>query len=81
MVDCSRPAIIIDPPDGSSTIVSARRTDRPGTLTVLPTVEPLVAPPPRVRLPTLVISENSVEIFSEIRPRLSTTGVNPRPTP
>ena len=37
--------------------------------------------PIRVKAPWLVSSETSVEIFSEMRPPDSTTGVKPRPTP
>ncbi len=72
---CKRPAIIIAPPEGSSTVVSARRTLRPGM------VREALVPAPRVKAPWLVSSETSVEIFREIRPPDSTTGVKPRPTP
>ncbi len=73
---CSRPAIIIDPPDGSSTVLEARRTSRLGTTT-------LGEPEPEFREnePTLLSSETSVDSFSEMRPPDSTTGVKPRPTP
>ncbi len=74
---CKRPAIIIAPPDGSSTEVSARRTVRLGMVRLA-----VPAPPAaRVRAPCCDNSETSVEIFSEIRPLDSTTGVKPRPTP
>ncbi len=48
---CSRPAIISEPPEGSSTVVSARRTVRPGTLRLVP---PSVLA--RVKAPRLVSS-------------------------
>ena len=73
------------PPEGSSTVVSARRTARagivrPGVVTGLPLASTLV-PPASVNAPVLVSSLTSVEICSEMRFWLSTTGVKERPTP
>ena len=64
----------MDPPLGSSTVVSALRTRRPGIAMVL-------APAPTPMAFSLVNSLTSTEIRSEMRPSDSTTGVKPRPTP
>jgi hypothetical protein len=71
---CSRPAIIIEPPEGSSTLVSARRTLSAGMLR-----DVLVAALETVNAPVLVSSETSVEIFREMRPWDITRGVKPSP--
>src|SRR5438874_2947890 len=69
------------PPDGNSTVVSVRRTESAGSVRP-PTAWPeLLTPPLRVKAPVLVSSLTSVEICSEIRPSLSTTGVKANPTP
>ena len=65
-----RPAKIMDPPLGISRVVSARRTEIPGTET-----------PPTVTPVELSISLTSVLIFMLIRPSDSTTGVKPSPMP
>src|SRR6185437_4635014 len=75
-LSCSKPAIIIAPPDGSSTVVSARRTVSAGTTSTGPP-----EPVDTLKAPWLFSSDTSVESFSEIRPPDSTTGVKPRPMP
>ena len=59
-----------EPPLGSSIVVLARRTFKPGTVMT-----------PRVIAPSFVNSETSVETFIEIRPSVSTSGVKESPTP
>ncbi len=61
VVSCSRPAIIMAPPEGSSTVVSARRTLSAGI-----TSEGLPAPLDRVKAPSVDSSDTSVDSFSEI---------------
>ncbi|MNR01249.1 hypothetical protein D3C85_1170470 [compost metagenome] len=72
---CSRPAIIIEPPDGSSIVFSLRRTDRPGR-----EMDDAV-PAPMVRPPWLVSSDTSTLTCREMRPSDRTTGRKARPTP
>jgi len=64
------PAITIEPPEGSSTVVSARRTLRPGIVS-------------RSVLMAFsgVVSLTSLVMRMLMRPSLITTGVKPRPTP
>ena len=62
------------PPEGSSTVVEARRTAKAGTVSAL-------APDPIWYEPALVSCDTSVEICSEIIPEDRTTGVKLRPTP
>ncbi len=76
----------MEPPEGSSTVVSARFTDRAGMVT--PGTVPVTLPSLSVSTvefkeiaPSLDSSETSVETRSEIRPSDNTTGVKPRPTP
>ncbi|MNJ52512.1 hypothetical protein D3C77_478520 [compost metagenome] len=72
---CSRPAIIIDPPEGNSTVFSLRRTVRPGR-----EMEDGV-PAPMVRPPWGVSSETSTLTCRLMRPSDRTTGRKARPTP
>ena len=73
------------PPDGSSIVVSARRTLSAGTVIEGPGTtapEALVeVPDDSENEPRFDSSETSVETLSEMRPAESTTGVKPRPTP
>ena len=65
-----------EPPLGSSSVVSARRTLSAGTVMPLLAVDPCMT-----KAPSDESSLTSVEIFRLIRPSLSTTGVKFRPTP
>ena len=68
--------MIMEPPLGSSTVVSARRTLRAGMVIELP-----VDPPVTVMAFSLESSLTSVLILRLMRPSDRTTGVKPRPTP
>src|SRR6185437_5145766 len=70
------PASASEPPDGISTVVSARRVWIEGT--VKDVVEPVTC---RVIAFSVDRSETSVITFRLIRPSESTTGVNTRLTP
>src|SRR5664279_2075548 len=65
------PAKASDPPDGISTVVSARRVLSEG----------MVIPPGTVKAPTVESSDISVITFRLMRPSDNTTGVNTRLTP
>ena len=76
----TRPAIIIEPPDGSSTVVSARR------LRIDSEVMPrrrraALAAADSATEPSSVGSETEVRTFRLMRPGDSTTGLNSRPMP
>src|SRR3954470_16904879 len=70
------PAIASAPPDGISTVVSARRTRIEGTVRVW--FEPGAC---KVSALSVERSDTSVMTLILIRPSLSTTGVNVRLTP